>query len=630
MWRRYLIGLFVLVFLSSTGALVYLSIDDQHDLSSRAAGVMGTGKRTPLDISNENRDSGSWNGRSYDPSFNFYLEFDSAVWASPGEKDNVFWDKINGISVRLTRPGLLPTRPEEWLGKSFIYQNKKTSLTLGKDWQITEYGFKFLDQVVLVEMGVNPSLGVGMLAVIPRQKDRSKLMELLAGIKSHASPDRVKGVSVGRDESARLVALARPSVVMIVTKYCNGLQTKDEISTTRLFGKEYKFCIWSSGSGFFVSSDGVVATNGHVVMFRDEEVVATAVGIGSLRDLAVDALMEAGKEKVGNYPDELEVRRQVEAIYANKESLTQFAAQIGRLETTGLLRKGTASISYYLQLGKSPLGVSPDGTVSINENILEGKLVGIDYGSYDPAKGFSGSDVALLRVVGGNYPALPLGSVTDLSQGDDLVILGYPSLVSGWDSSILASSALVEPTITKGVVSAIKQAKGDLKNLIQTDASINRGNSGGPALDSRGNVVGIATYGLTPESGGNFNFLRDVADLKVLMAKNGVENKTGSVYSDWKMGLANYWLSYFRYAEEDMKHVLVEYPTHPSVSKYLSDVNQYLGGVEDKTPRYTRSQRGTLMRVSAGAMLGSLFGVVVLVVWDGVAGRRRGSNYVIR
>ena len=88
-----MIGLFVLVFLSSTGALVYLSIDDQHDLSSRAAGVMGTGKRTPLDITNENRDSGSWNGRSYDPSFNFYLEFDSAVWASPGKKIMSFGTK---------------------------------------------------------------------------------------------------------------------------------------------------------------------------------------------------------------------------------------------------------------------------------------------------------------------------------------------------------------------------------------------------------------------------------------------------------------------------------------------------------------------------------------------------------
>lgn len=91
-------------------------------------------------------------------------------------------------------------------------------------------------------------------------------------------------------------------------------------------------------------------------------------------------------------------------------------------------------------------------------------------------------DLALVRVEGLDPPAvLPWRSDT-VAPGESVLVLGHPNQVV-W-------------SFTAGVVSAIHQG------AIQTDASINRGNSGGPLLDERGRVVGVNTTKLFGESEG--------------------------------------------------------------------------------------------------------------------------------
>jgi len=64
--------------------------------------------------------------------------------------------------------------------------------------------------------------------------------------------------------------------------------------------------------------------------------------------------------------------------------------------------------------------------------------------------------------------------------GDQVYAIGHPEQGGLW-------------SLTSGVISAYRQDHGGVpgKNLFQTDASINRGNSGGPLLDDNGNMVGI-------------------------------------------------------------------------------------------------------------------------------------------
>jgi S1-C subfamily serine protease len=100
-------------------------------------------------------------------------------------------------------------------------------------------------------------------------------------------------------------------------------------------------------------------------------------------------------------------------------------------------------------------------------------------------------DLALLTITGSEYGgaiALRLGDSTALREGDDIVAVGYPE---GLPLSVKF-----------GIVSGIRHdAFGD---LIQTDASLNHGMSGGPLLDERGGVVGITDFGLDSSTGLNF------------------------------------------------------------------------------------------------------------------------------
>jgi S1-C subfamily serine protease len=100
-------------------------------------------------------------------------------------------------------------------------------------------------------------------------------------------------------------------------------------------------------------------------------------------------------------------------------------------------------------------------------------------------------DLAVLRVEDtSGLRTMPLGSQADVVQGEDVVALGYPSTVLSENDRLVA---------TEGIVSVV-EAKGDvgpnvapLPNVVQVDAAINFGNSGGPLVDLRGVLVGVNT-----------------------------------------------------------------------------------------------------------------------------------------
>jgi serine protease Do len=97
------------------------------------------------------------------------------------------------------------------------------------------------------------------------------------------------------------------------------------------------------------------------------------------------------------------------------------------------------------------------------------------------------SDLALLRAEGGSLTAAELGDAERLRVGQLVVAIGNPNGLGG--------------SVTAGVVSALgrslpaqsRRAQRIIDNVIQTDAALNPGNSGGALADSRGHVVGINT-----------------------------------------------------------------------------------------------------------------------------------------
>jgi len=107
------------------------------------------------------------------------------------------------------------------------------------------------------------------------------------------------------------------------------------------------------------------------------------------------------------------------------------------------------------------------------------------------------SDVCLLKIDGKNLPSLRLGNSDDVLIGEWAIALGNPfGLFEISD----------KPTVTVGVVSATgMNLSGEggrhYHGMIQTDAAINSGNSGGPLLNSLGEVIGMNTLIFTPNQG---------------------------------------------------------------------------------------------------------------------------------
>ncbi|MGH9190683.1 MAG: S1C family serine protease [Acidimicrobiales bacterium] len=94
------------------------------------------------------------------------------------------------------------------------------------------------------------------------------------------------------------------------------------------------------------------------------------------------------------------------------------------------------------------------------------------------------ADLALLRIAGASgLPVAQLGRSADVRVGDDVVAIGNALALRGG------------PTVTRGIVSALDRSldteSGTMTGLIQTDASISSGNSGGPLVNASGQVVGI-------------------------------------------------------------------------------------------------------------------------------------------
>jgi len=133
---------------------------------------------------------------------------------------------------------------------------------------------------------------------------------------------------------------------------------------------------------------------------------------------------------------------------------------------------------------------SPDGYILTNEHVVHdaktirvtmadgrnftGKLVGKD----------ERSDIAVIKVnAGGNLTAAPLGDSDKIKVGDWAIAVGFPFGL--------------QETVTNGIISAVRQSLtiegSNYSNMIQTDAAINRGNSGGPLCNIYGEVIGINT-----------------------------------------------------------------------------------------------------------------------------------------
>ena len=153
--------------------------------------------------------------------------------------------------------------------------------------------------------------------------------------------------------------------------------------------------------------------------------------------------------------------------------------------------------------------IRADGYILTNFHVVQGAeeiVVNLPSGESYTAKVVGKdriTDLAVLKIDAENLPAVSFGNSDNLEVGDWVVALGNALALKGG------------PTVTLGIVSArgrtISTDRGDLYDLIQTDAAINDGNSGGPLINLNGEVIGINTAILRRAQGIGFAVSSSVA-----------------------------------------------------------------------------------------------------------------------
>ena len=139
--------------------------------------------------------------------------------------------------------------------------------------------------------------------------------------------------------------------------------------------------------------------------------------------------------------------------------------------------------------------ISADGYIVTNNHVVnnaksvevvteDGKTIKAKIIGTDPK-----TDLALLKVDGGNHPFVEAVRIPIRSVGDWVIAVGNPFGLGG--------------TVTAGIVSANGRdiGEGPYDDFIQIDAPVNRGNSGGPAFDVDGKVIGVTTAIYSPSGG---------------------------------------------------------------------------------------------------------------------------------
>ena len=178
--------------------------------------------------------------------------------------------------------------------------------------------------------------------------------------------------------------------------------------------------------------------------------------------------------------------------------------------------------------------LTSDGEILTNAHVIEdaSEVVVRFAGETEPrvAKVLAsdlGNDLALIKVDATGLIAATFAKPGSVKVGDTVVAIGYALALDGG------------PTVTSGIVSALKRTietdSGALNSLIQTDAAISSGNSGGPLVNLKGEVVGINTAvarGDSDSAANNIGFSISVDEVLIVIEQlreqaNGVERKEG-------------------------------------------------------------------------------------------------------
>jgi serine protease Do len=352
-----------------------------------------------------------------------------------------------------------------------------------------------------------------------------------------------------------------PGVVLVVVTY-----TVEVVIPGRDFGV-LKLHPTVSGSGFLYRPDGYLITNSHVVQEANlKDPQAQKDHVKSIRSSVVRGV-----------EDELKSTGRPPLTYVERRD-----AQI---------RASDPQIRIYLA----------------NKSYFRGEIKAYS----DPTGVNGGKDIAIVKIDANNLPTVKLGDSNAIRTGDPLVVIGYPGAVSplGGFEMISMESALI-PSVTNGHISAVKI---DYKGtpVIQSDAAITHGNSGGPGFNGAGEVIGIATYATEREVAG-FYFFVPINTAMEFVRQAGAAPESGAFDTAWSNALDAYQAGKWDTAKGYLSDALNYMPNLPEALRLQTAAAQ---NVRSESPVARLGENFSSMLWPAAGIVGVLVvGLALLLV----------------
>jgi serine protease Do len=363
------------------------------------------------------------------------------------------------------------------------------------------------------------------------------LAGLVLALTALAGPSAAQGMS-----HQEILLRAKPATVLVVSEVASEVTLDCGSGERKVVPRPFR----ETGTGWFVDSNGWVVTNGHVVQPAHQP-PRWLVNEQAQRAVATACVYEEiTKQGIapGQQPElEDQLRRQAMAR-AYPTARVELKPSIFILMANGF--RLPAKVEKY----------SPPVSTQTGAGIM------------------SGRDLALLYVEASEMPAFKLAESKNVKIGDPIHILGFPGVVLTHE--LLNSTAKVEASVTNGAISGFKQ---DVQNqpVIQTDAPAAWGNSGGPAVNDQGDVLGVLTFvSLAPGAEGSivqgFNFIIPADAVREFLRETKVDLAERSPFNDkWFSGLRKFFSDDWSGALDDIKAADRLQPEFPDLRRLIAE-----------------------------------------------------------
>ena len=324
-------------------------------------------------------------------------------------------------------------------------------------------------------------------------------------------------------------------------------------ATTEYYRQQHR--ILSSGTGFFITGDGYLVTNCHIIdrdsaFIRRKFIMST---YQEVTDANIRSLQGSWQMTLTDEQRNL-LNNAYSVIYSQVSSMIIFDL---KREIFIQFRVDSGSDNFVTK--RLPAQVAIKG------------------------RPMPGKDVAILKVEGGkNLPTLAISKDPVARIGEQVLVYGYPEPVTS--NAFLAKETSIEPSLTSGVVSAVKRSVGGWP-VIQMDAVITHGSSGSPVCNNKGEVIGLATFGSLDQASSSlasgFNFAIPVSIVRDFIDSVRVIPEVSTATRIYNSGLDLFYAGYYNKALRKFESVQQLNKNYPQLSSLMQEASRNISLGED-------------------------------------------------